>query len=230
MNNINATQESVVIDFGTIYNVDALNIVRDIPDNYFDLTLTDPPYGIGKLTGTISKERNRNDYDTFSDTEEYYKTIVCPIIVESIRASKRTILTPGIRNFNYLPQPDDFGVFYQPATAGISRWGRPDAQPIFYYGKGVHRNITQFNSRQLTEPASYKDGHPCSKPIQAWKWLLNKGSIEGDRVFDPFMGSGTTAVACIQLNRLWAGAEISQKYCDVAIKRILIEQNQLKLF
>jgi DNA modification methylase len=49
-------------------------------------------------------------------------------------------------------------------------------------------------------------------------------------VVDPFLGSGTTAIACEQLNRRWIGIEISEKYCEIAAKRIERERQQLKLF
>jgi site-specific DNA-methyltransferase (adenine-specific) len=217
-----------------IYNTDAMNILRGLPNDYFDLTLTDPPYGLNKLSakGEIAAKRSKNEYDSFEDTPEYFQEIVVPIIVESIRVSKRTIVTPGNKNFCYLPQPDDFGVFYQPATPGISSWGRPDAQPIFYYGKtGVLRNITQFNSRQVNDPPSCsKDLHPCSKPLKPWIWLLLKGSNENDLIFDPFIGSGTTAIACIKANRKYIGCEISPNYCKVAEKRIQETKAQYHLF
>lgn len=209
-----------------VINGNCVEILKQLPTDSVDLVLTDPPYGIGELKGTITKDRARNNYDKFDDTPEYYKTVVVEAIKECLRVAKRVVLTPGNRNFTYLPQPDDFGCFYQPATPSISRWGRPDAQPIFYYGKSPHRNITQVNSKQLTEKPSCTD-HPCSKPIKAWIWLLEKSSIEGETVLDPFAGSGTTAVAAIRTNRKFILIEQSKEYCTIAERRIKNERNKL---
>ena len=56
------------------------------------------------------------------------------------------------------------------------------------------------------------------------------GSKEFELVLDPFLGSGTTAVACERLKRRWIGIEIEEKYCEIAKKRIEAERRQLKLF
>ncbi len=68
------------------------------------------------------------------------------------------------------------------------------------------------------------------KPVQLIIQLISKYSKKGQVVLDPFLGSGTTAVACEELNRKWVGIEISEKYCEIAAKRIEAENKQLKLF
>ena len=60
--------------------------------------------------------------------------------------------------------------------------------------------------------------------------LLMLYTKEGDVVYDPFMGTGTTAIACHRVNRKWIGSEISKNYCDYANKRIAAETSQLLLF
>jgi DNA modification methylase len=61
-------------------------------------------------------------------------------------------------------------------------------------------------------------------------WAVNLGSLKNHIVLDPFLGSGTTAVACEKLGRKWIGCEISEKYCSIAARRIASEAAQLKLF
>ena len=80
--------------------------------------------------------------------------------------------------------------------------------------------------------AALQDGkqHPTQKPEALMRWCLNERGEEGQIVFDPFMGSGTTAVACERLGRKWFGCELEPKYCEIANKRIEAERNQLKLF
>ena len=60
--------------------------------------------------------------------------------------------------------------------------------------------------------------------------LIENSSLVGNIVYDGFLGSGTTLIACEQLNRLWIGIEISEKYCEIAKQRIIRERSQLKLF
>ena len=63
--------------------------------------------------------------------------------------------------------------------------------------------------------------HPCPKPYEVWNWLINRVSISvNDRIFDPFLGSGTTCVAAKNLNRKSIGIEINPKYCEIAVKRL----------
>ena len=74
-----------------------------------------------------------------------------------------------------------------------------------------------------------KNGHPCPKAIEIWQKAINRGSVKNeDIIFDPFMGSGTTAVACERLGRKWFGCELEPKYCAIAEKRIEAERAQLK--
>ena len=71
--------------------------------------------------------------------------------------------------------------------------------------------------------------HPTQKPIPLLIWCIEKSDTAGI-ILDPFLGSGTTALACEKLNRKWIGIEISEKYCEIAKKRIEQYTNQLKLF
>ena len=71
--------------------------------------------------------------------------------------------------------------------------------------------------------------HPTEKPIKMFQQMITISSTVGDIILDPFLGSGTTAVACERLGRRWIGIEISKEYCDIAVKRIDLERSQLKL-
>jgi len=75
-----------------------------------------------------------------------------------------------------------------------------------------------------------KDQHPTIKPVGLFLHFIALHTETSDIVLDPFLGSGTTAVACEKLNRRWIGIEISEEYCEVAAKRIDAEARQLKLF
>lgn len=210
----------------TIYHGDCREILPALPK--VDLVLTDPPYGV---KGDQNSKRaqcyvsKKNNYGEFTDSVEYVKTVVIPVIMRCLSQSTRTILTPGNKCLTLYPQPDAFGCFYQPASIGLQSWGRANSQPIFYYGKYPYSSNLipgQNLSWQLTESPP-KIGHPCSKPIKAWTRLLVIGSRDSETVLDPFMGSGTTLRAAKDLGRKAIGIEIEEKYCEIAAKRLAQE-------
>jgi site-specific DNA-methyltransferase (adenine-specific) len=204
----------------TIYHGDCREILPHLPK--VDLVLTDPPYGIEQRSGTVSYARARkNEYaPNFVDNKDYIINVCVPVISDCIDRFGRVVLTPGNVFFCSYPQPKAMGVFYQPATVSMHAWGRCDCQPIFYYGRDPRIGKTiSFSSRTVSEKPSC-DEHPCAKPLKAWKWLLDKTSLEGETILDPFMGSGTTLVAAKQLHRKAIGIEIEEKYCEIAVKRL----------
>ncbi|WP_155634593.1 DNA methyltransferase [Burkholderia anthina] len=74
------------------------------------------------------------------------------------------------------------------------------------------------------------NGHPCSRALEHFDWLMRFWSEDGDMVLDPFMGSGTTGVAAIRAGRKFTGIEIEQKYFEIACRRIEDAQRQESLF
>jgi len=88
-------------------------------------------------------------------------------------------------------------------------------------------NKTDNGDDVWTDIKSEKDrkGHPTQKPVDLMARIVTVSSDEGDTILDPFLGSGTTAVACKQLKRNYIGIELSEKYCEIANRRL--EQDQL---
>ena len=72
--------------------------------------------------------------------------------------------------------------------------------------------------------------HPCAKPLHEWTRLVDAITLPQNLVLDPFMGSGTTGVACMNLKRKFIGIEIEPKYFDIACERIENAQRQQNLF
>ena len=210
---------------------DCLEVMKGMPDQCVDLVLTDPPYGINGGRGGGSKARGRGNYSgIFQDTREYIRDMVIGALKDCFRISRATIITPGSKNLDLYPQYDSFGCFYQPAAMGFQRWGMMDAQPILFYGEYYLQGIKPMPcSFILTEKPSCTE-HPCSKPINAWIKLLERSCPKESIIFDPFLGSGTTAVAAIQTGRRFIGIEIDPGYCEIARRRIAQAQEQQDLF
>jgi site-specific DNA-methyltransferase (adenine-specific) len=100
-------------------------------------------------------------------------------------------------------------------------WSKTNDQSIKKTGGGIiNKDRIDFNVFfQTVGDKSY--GHPAIFPLQLVKDHIASWSNSGELVLDPFMGSGTTGVACVELNRNFIGFEISQEYCDIANKRIV---------
>lgn len=208
----------------TIYHGDCLELLPKMPK--VDLVLTDPPYGVGGAQNTktaVNRGYKKNDYASVVDSLELAKTcadLLSWVWNRSLK-TQRMIVTPGNRAFVFYPSPNSFGVIYQPASVGLQPWGRADAQPILYYGKSPHggTELPSFSCSHVSTKAAEKNGHPCPKPIDLWISIMNHGSLDGEVILDPFLGSGTTAVAAMMLKRKCIGIEIEEKYCEIAAKR-----------
>jgi DNA modification methylase len=216
-----------------LYHGDSREIIQQLID-CVDVVITDPPYGVylGEMKNGNAIRKSQISYENFTDTPEYVISIVIPIIEMSLKIAKRALITPGKRNMWVYPKPDDWGVWFNPAGASYDKWGFICAQPILYYGKDPKpgKSSSSILSSLTGGTKDIKNIlHPCPKPERFMNWAVNKASIEGETVLDPFMGSGTTGIACINLKRKFIGVEIEEKYFDVACKRIKIAASQQQL-
>lgn len=189
-----------------------------------DCFLTDPFYGVDGGRGGQAREKGKACYildaTAWEDTPVAVSTVAVPAVKWCITHCQRGAVTPGIKCQRLYPDPVDEGCFYTPAAMGVGSWGFTSFHPILYYGRDYRAGIGAWSTgTQLTEAAE-KNGHPCPKPIGAWTWLLLKVSREGETVIDPFMGSGTTLVACENTGRRGIGIELVPEYFDIACRRV----------
>lgn len=217
----------------TLYLGDCLEVLPTLGE--VDAVVTDPPYGVPGIQNTrtgLLRGGRKNDYVGMTDSPEYVRECCVPAVSMCIKLAKRVVLTPGNKCFTSYPQPDSFGVIVQPASVGLQAWGRADCQPILFYGRSPHAGTGIPSQRcvyELTEAAETDAGHPCQKPINFWTHLLARTTSDEDIVLDPFMGSGTTGVACANLGRKFIGIEIEDKYFNIACERIDQAQRQQRL-
>ena len=213
----------------TLYLGDCLEILPTL--GKVDAVVTDPPYGIDGGSGGDAAAFGKGIYSaSFDDTPDYIKAVCVPAICAALKISDAMAITPGIRCAYLYPQPRDMGCFWTPAACTHGPWGMTTMQPIYYYGKDWRAGKGAWPSgRQLTERAE-PNGHPCPKPIRAWRWLVEKVVAPDAVCLDPFMGSGTTGVACAKLGRKFIGIELEPKYFDIACRRIEDAYKQPDLF
>jgi DNA modification methylase len=222
------TRKEVIGDC-TLYLGDCLEVMPAL--GKVDAVVTDPPYGVNGGSGTLGKASNKTKYsDAFPDTLEYLRDVSVSAVSMALSMSGRGAITPGNQHAFEYPKPDDMGIMYQPAATGLSQWGRCTSQPILFYGRDPKVGLTIQPKHIVTTKPSEKNGHPCPKPLYVMKWLVNRASVEGETILDPFMGSGTTLVACAKLGRKGIGIELDPDYFEIACKRVQAAYDQPDLF
>jgi DNA modification methylase len=209
------------LELNKIYKGDARELIKNFADQSIDLCLTDFPYGVGY------------EYKSWDDTQENLQQLVSELMPELLRVCKRVVLTCGQTQMWMYPKPTWVLNWYIPAGANQNTWGFTTWHPILVYGKCPYREAGK-GARADTikhQETSEKNGHPCPKPITLWRKVLDRVSVKDtDIVLDPFMGSGTTAIACMEAKKQWIGFELEQDYIDIAQKRIDLFNSQPKLF
>lgn len=195
-----------------IFHGDCRDILPSLPK--VDLVLTDFPYG------------NGTEYGVYEDTRENLKELIATSMPLILVQAQRALIACGIGNLFLYPEPDWILSWHWEHThSGSSRWGFNNSQPLLAYGKDPYLS-NGLGRRQDCVPYSQKSfetiaEHPCPKPLEIWKWLLIRGSpFDTDTILDPFMGSGTTLRAAKDLGRKAIGIEISEKYCEIAARRM----------
>lgn len=224
---------------------DCLELMKDIPDSSVDLIVTDPPYEIvaGGTGGAFGADK-RNYHKQYADLDaDKSKTgrIVCSgfdvaILDEMCRIMKRInayIWCSKSQVRKLLDYFEDCG-----CVTDILTWHKTNPTPtcnntylsdteylIFAREKGV-RLYGSYSTKKkyYVTPTNKADkskfGHPTIKPLDIARNLIINSSIEGAVVCDPFMGSGTTGVACVETGRQFIGMELDQGYFDIAVMRI----------
>lgn len=220
-----------IIGAATLYNADCRDVLPLL--GKVDAVVTDPPYGVN-YAGSTTKHSSKHgmSYASFEDTLTNVRGEIVPRLVEASAIATATVMTPGLAAMFAYPEPRAVGWIYYPSGANSGPWGFVCGQPIYYYGKDPYlsKQLGRLPNCFESVEAAEVNGHPCPKPIKQTQWLVNRASLVGYSVLDPFMGSGTTGVACARLGRRFIGIEIEPRYFDIACKRIEEAQRQPDLF
>lgn len=204
----------------SIINADCLDFMKEMPDKCVDLAFCDPDYN-AKDIGP-NKRTYKDGMPNLPLNE--YKKFIRDWTQEVFRIAKNVLITPGIANDNYYPQPFWKICWHKPAAVSFNRMGGFNAwEPILVYGKtakGKRLGQDYILENTLNFSKGPEVGHPCPKPLNLIKKLLDTFSNEGEIIFDPFLGSGTTAIAAKMLGRNYIGIEIEPKYVKIAEARI----------
>lgn len=206
-----------------------------IPDKYYDLCLTDPPWNVNK---TSSQFRDIDAQENDNMSSEEYKQFSTDWFAEAMRISKGIILFPGRRylkmwhtEFDY---PKENVVWYNPSNSSPGRnrmGGRIHWDPILVYGDVIlTKDAFKANSSKQALFKLYGTRHPNMKPIPLIMDILNSCYTKPKKVIDPFMGIGTTLIACKRLGIDCDGIEIKQKWFDEAALFLTERYNTIEQF
>jgi hypothetical protein len=181
-----------------------------------DVCLTDPPYGLGDT------KSEKNKYDQHDDSKEELAKIIGGFLPIAQKTAPVVVLTPGTTNHRMYPAPTWTMAWFVPAGTGVGPWGFCCWQPILCYGKDpkLAKGKGSHPDAIVHTESAEKLGHPCAKPLNFWQWLTERVSESGEVIYEPFAGSGTSFVACQNLNRKCRGIEISPSYCSVILQRM----------
>ena len=203
----------------TFINANCMDYLKEFPDNYFDLAIVDPPYGLlehgaqtGGEKGIMENRAYRNkkiDKWDHSPRPEYFSDL--------FRVSKNQIIWGG----NYFELP--------PCRCFIV-WDK--MQPFETFSR-CEFAWTSFKSpaKIYTQDNRYAGKiHPTQKPINLYEWLISRYAKDGDLILDTHVGSASSLIACHKTNHRYVGFEIDQEYYNKAKERLLNETAQMTLF
>ena len=206
----------------TITNEDNMELMARYPDNYFDLAIVDPPYGIGydgakKTSGSHGgrKAHKFKGWDSSIPEKEYFD--------EVFRVSKNQIIWGA----NYFTK-------YLPSSMGWIVWRKDrgdfsssDAELAY---SSFNRALREYTKNPLVLVREGGTIHPTQKPICLYKWLLDKYAKPNDKILDTHLGSGSIAIACHDYGFDLTACELDKEYFDKAMNRINNHVAQTKLF
>jgi len=209
----------------TLYLGDCMEILPTLPK--VDAVITDPPYGIFKQTGGSGKMFGKGTIYSLDDSAAKWDQRPSKVILDlCVAAGDKYVIWGG----NYFA--DHLG-----ACKGPLIWNKLTGNNSYADGECAWSNIAG-TMRIFTHQwcGAFKDSergqraiHPTQKPVALIEWCIKLASMP-ETILDPFMGSGTTGVACMNLGRKFIGIEIEQKYFDIACKRIEQAQKQIRMF
>lgn len=222
------------MELNKIYNMDCLKGMREMPDNCVDLVVTDPPYVIETSGAGIYKQTDKQYVKELNDMKNGFST---EVLDELCRIMKKINIYFFCSQKQIIPLLDYF-VKGKKCNWNLLTWHKVNPVPacgnkyltdtefiLFFREKGVKIYGT-FNTKftyyvtPLNQTDKKKYGHPTIKPINIVNNLIVNSFLENGIVFDPFLGSGTTAVAAIECGRNFIGYELNPDYYEICNKRI----------
>ena len=213
---------------------DALEILKTIPSESIDCVVTDPPYKI--ITGGDSNGKNSiRPKGILKGNRELMRTV--PKFSDWLPELFR-ILKDGTQNYimvnssNLLEMANEIEkagfkiqnfLVWQKNNCTPSQFYMKNCEYTIFFRKGKAKYINDIGGSKTVHSFDNIIGnkvHPTEKPISLMEFYINNSTNENETILDPFMGSGTTGVACKNLNRQFVGIEMQEDYFNIASERV----------
>jgi len=200
-------------------NRDCMDGMAEYPDDFFDLAIVDPPYGIGMDGGNVGYRGNnklkKKDWDRSIPKKEYF--------IELFRVSKYQIIWGG----NYFPiGPTRCFIIWD---KGEGFYNRTYAEAELAWAN-FDRNVKIFKHDPLSNRDYKNKINPCQKPVKLYKWLLKNYAEEGYKILDTHVGSASSLIACEDMGFDYVGFELDPDYYKAATDRLKKHTDQIRLF
>lgn len=199
-----------------------------LPTISADVLITDPPYGVlapGDFNERIRDDRGGKhglaiqEYLSYEDTYQNFVNVIVPRLRMAVDVTKRGAVFSG-PHIQDQPKAAAIGGIYCAAGCGRHTWGFKTFLPILFYGKDPLLHLGARPNTIESSAIAEKSGHPTPKPMAWMKWLIGRVAMAGETIIDPFSGGGTTLVAAKDLGIRAIGAEIEERYCEIAARRL----------
>ena len=194
-----------------------MELLKRTPDNFYELSICDPPYGLERFKkggSHVNKHGSeKGQWNNEKPTKEYFD--------ELFRVSKNQIIW-GANNFE-LPTSEYFIIWQKSNAEDFSfamcemAWTNCKVPAKVY--KKLHVSVEDKNKI-----------HPTQKPIELYKWILDKYAKQGDKILDTHLGSGSIAIACHDYKFDLTACELDEEYFEKAKQRIINHVAQQSLF
>lgn len=199
-----------------VFNQDCMIGMKEYPDKYFDLAIVDPPYGIninnniGRRKGDKKSDYPKAHWDTSVPDKSYFD--------ELFRVSKKAIIWGG----NY---------FQLPPTKCFIVWRKPQISEDVSFSMCEYAwSNLDGTSKEWIGMSNEKDRiHATQKPVALYEWLLKHYAHDGDKILDTHVGSGSSRIACYNLDYDFVGYEIDEYYFKAQEHRFEVATSQMRL-
>lgn len=220
-----------MIELNKLYNMDYIEGIKNIDDNSIDLILTDIPYNISKTNNFETMKIKRTGVH-FGEWDINFNEDNLYLLERLIKKGGSLLIFHSMEQFLLLKN-----IFKNLTFKDRIIWEKTNPMPrnrnrrwisnteiISWYVKDnkwtFNRQNEKYESSILKYPIEKKRYHPTQKNLKMIEYLLKIHSNENDIILDPFIGGGTTAIACINNNRNYIGFELNPEYYEIANKRI----------
>lgn len=187
----------------TIYNADCREVLPSLTP--IDLVLTDPPFGVGNFVQTSGNVRGEKVL--WNDEPP------APEVFALLRQVSKHRIIWGANYFNCFEE--DGGAIVWVKNQPMPNFSKADIASCSF-----HKRVELYTQTWTNFVNTKETDHPCERPVSLYAWCLSKYAKQNHIVLDPFLGSGAVARAAKSLGMKAIGIEISEEYCEIAVKRL----------